>query len=237
MFFKKNSIGFEEFMKNYPNNKKKIIIVILKLFISEYSIKGDNIFVKLDRNYIRINNSDTPGKNGFTLDFWNAYFFGDNVRTCFLNEIKKSKYEGNLIGALNSFKSKYIVSGKDLKKKKFYKLYFTKKPLEVTLSSELNRSWIDYDKQLKKATNIRNIIFDSNQNTIIWGMTPQQKDQMVKSKQARKRYGNSLLTIKTLSNEKYVLFENEIIGKRFKVVGKKDLDNKCEKINLTNTSH
>lgn len=229
MFFRKNYIGLEELLKQHPKDfTQQAIIIILKLLISEYTIKNNCIIVKLKNNYLKLNNSDTPG-TGVSSQFWNSYFFTDNIYNHFLNNIKDVRYSGNLIGALNDFSDKFIVQGKNprVKNTQFYKLYFTKKPHNVCLSNELGRSWIDYDKQLKKR---KKIIYDSNRDTVIWGMNPQYKNQMVNSKLAIERYGNNLLTIETLPKEKYVLFDEEIIGKRFKVVNKTNLHNNSNKI-------
>ena len=216
MLSRKHSIDLEELYKrNRDDFKNQAVRLILKLLISDYSIKDDYVIVKLKNNYIKIYNSDTPEKNEITLEFWNAYFIQDDVRNYFLKEINDRKYESNLIGALNDFKNNYIVSGKELKNEQFYKLYYSKEPSEV-LFDELGRSWIDYDKQLQR----RKIIYDSNRDTVIWGMKPELKDRMIESQQARKNYGNNLLTLETLPKEKYVLFDKEIIGKRFKAIRK-----------------
>lgn len=220
MFFKKNYITLNEFWKkNQRNFKQLAVTIILKLLISDYSVKGDFVIVKLGNDYIKIHNSDTPEKNGITFNFWNAYSVLDSIYYIFLSKIKGSEYSGNLIGALNYFKRQHIVSGKSLKGKKFYKMYYGKKPENIMYSKDSGRSWIDYDRQLRKG----NIIYDSNRGTVIWGMMPKYKNQMVESEDARKHYGNKILIIEPLPRMNYVKFEKEIIGKRFKVVGKKQL--------------
>lgn len=80
MFFKKNYITLNEFWKkNQRNFKQLAVIIILKLLISDYSVKGDFVIVKLGNDYIKIHNSDTPEKNGWSpvnkIDNLNRDFF------------------------------------------------------------------------------------------------------------------------------------------------------------------
>ncbi|PEH04062.1 hypothetical protein CP356_06740 [Lactobacillus sp. UMNPBX5] len=207
----------ELFEKDHDGFKSQALTTILKLLVSDYSVKNNYVIVKLKDKYIKINSSATLW-NGITSDFWGAYGITDDVYYNFLIKIKDEVRRGNLIEALNNFNKKYVVLGRKLENKKFYKLYYTSEPSEI-LYSNMGRSWIDYDEQLKNS----NIIYDSKRDTVIWGMMPECKNRMINSQQARKHYGNALLTIKTLPKEKYVLFDEEIIGKKFKVIGKTQL--------------
>ena len=127
--------------------------------------------------------------------------------------------EDTLMSSLKNYKNKNYIPGKEYKDKYYYKFY-SKTPLKSSLRDSYNAKWIDYEKQLENG----NIIFDE---LGVAGLFAMSGDTLFKAfnEVVKERYGSSLFILRLLDDQDYFCDDKEIIGDRFEVMKKYDLEN------------
>lgn len=127
--------------------------------------------------------------------------------------------ENTLMSALKKYKNKNYMPGKKYNDKYYYKFY-SKTPLKSSLRDSYNAKWIDYEKQLENG----NIIFDE---LGVAGLFAMSGDTLFKAfnEVVKECYGSSLFILRLLDDQEYFCDGKEIIGERFEVIKKYDLEN------------
>ncbi len=111
------------------------------------------------------------------------------------------------------------IDGSKYETEYYFKLYSPNR-IEITsgeLRGEFGRTWIDYESKLKES----DIISD---DIGVWACSENWLLEMIHSVGAREHYGNNIMILKMLPNEKYLNQSNqEYIGNSYKVVYKQPL--------------
>lgn len=139
--------------------------------------------------------------------------------------------ESTLFEMLKEYKQKYYIQGTAMGNIVCFKLY-SKVEIKDEMKDLYQVEWIDYESQLENG----NIIYDIFGVNGLFTFT---EDTLYKcfNEVCEKRYGGYLLIVKPLPDCFYVNDEKEIIGDRFEVIDKIDL-NKFEDIGrLINCLH
>ena len=123
-----------------------------------------------------------------------------------------------LLVFLKNYQEQFYKLGTEFETEYWYKLY-SKKEIKDKARELYQAGWIDYEKQLEKDM----IIYDELGICGIWAMP---YDMLFKcfNESCKERYGDRLFILKTLSECKYIDDGKEIIGDRFKVIEKYDLN-------------
>lgn len=173
-----------------------------------------------------------------SLDFWGSISGLSNYERSFkiLDEwlnIEISTKNSNLLTALKKYQEKYCLLGCELKNEFFYKLYSIKE-FSTSRRNLYHTIWIDYEKQLKKG----NQIYDDSQVNGLFAFSQEgfmknidqrtlNSNYIVLNTSPKENFGSHLFILKTVPDCKYFYDGVEIIGDRFKVISKYDL-NSCE---------
>lgn len=115
--------------------------------------------------------------------------------------------------------NKVQISGAEHTSEYFFKLYSPKEVLVTPgeLRGEFGRAWIDYESQLKES----DIICD---DIGIWVCSANMLYEVIRDANARKHYGNNIIVLKMLDDQKYLNQNNiEYIGNSYKAVYKQEL--------------
>lgn len=232
---------FEEYMYKTARNDANTIIeqAIGQISRGRYKISNDvcivQILLKKQKRGILLTDS-IP-----STDFWKRISGLSNYERSFkiLQEwfsIELSMKNPKLLTALKEYQEKYCLFGTELKSEFFYKLYsITEFPNDKRKFREhYHAVWIDYEEQLKKG----NEIYDNSQVNGLFAFSQKGFMQNIDKNALSKNYialntspkdyfGNHLFILKTVPDCKYFYDGVEIIGDRFKVISKYDL-NSCE---------
>lgn len=132
---------------------------------------------------------------------------------------KINSYEVKLIDFVKEYQEKYYLLGSEFNGAKWFKLY-NASPVDDPRRDQYHASWIDYEKQLECG----NIIYDKNKLCGLWAV-PYDFLLNCLNDECKTRYGSKLLILEPIPDCRYLDDGKEIIGDRYSVVGKYDLDN------------
>ena len=132
---------------------------------------------------------------------------------------KKNNMELNISNLYKSYLEKYQISGDERKHQLFFKFY-SKNKIDITegeMRGEYGRRWIYYEKQL----GIADVISD---DTGIWVFPDDVLHEMICNQNVRDHYGNNIMVLKMIHDEKYYNNHNlEYIGRSYKVIYRQKL--------------
>lgn len=180
--------------------KDECIFVEIELFGNRYEVRFDNsLSVQEIMDLAYIASPHEP-----SLDYLRNKLFG--VR----NE--------SFLSAMVFFQDNCYLSGDHFNEEIWVKLYSTK-PIESAERELYQAGWVDYEKQLKEG----NIIFDEKGLVGLFAMPVEQILKCL-NEECKEKYGDKLLVLKTVDDCFYINDGKEIIGNRFLVDKKINLD-------------
>lgn len=123
-----------------------------------------------------------------------------------------------LITCLKSYQDQFYKLGTEFEKEYWYKFY-SKTEIKDAMRELYQASWIDYERQLENGA----IIYDELGVCGLWAMP---HDMLLKcfNEQCKGHYGDKLFILKTVPECRYINDDKEIIGDRFEVIEKYDLN-------------
>ncbi len=119
---------------------------------------------------------------------------------------------------LKNYQDQFYKLGTEFETEYWYKLY-SKTEIKDGMRELYQAGWIDYEKQLENDT----IIYDELGVCGIWAM-PYHMLLKCFNESCKERYGDKLFILKTVSECRYIDDGKEIIGDRFEVIEKYDLN-------------
>lgn len=123
-----------------------------------------------------------------------------------------------LIEFLKNYQDQFYKLGTEFENEYWYKFY-NKTEIQDGMRELYQAGWIDYEKQLEKET----IIHDELGLCGLWAM-PYHMLLECFNEQCKERYGDKLFILKTVPECRYIDDGKEIIGDRFEVIEKYDLN-------------
>lgn len=123
-----------------------------------------------------------------------------------------------LIEFLKNYQEQFYKLGTEFENEYWYKFY-SKTEIQDGMRELYQAGWIDYEKQLEKET----IIHDELGMCGLWAM-PYHMLLECFNEQCKERYGDKLFVLKTVPECRYIDDGKEIIGDRFEVIEKYDLN-------------
>lgn len=119
---------------------------------------------------------------------------------------------------LKNYQDQFYRLGIEFEKEYWYKFY-SKTEIKDAMRELYQASWIDYEKQLENGI----IIYDELGVCGLWAMP---HDMLLKcfNEQCKGHYGDKLFILKTVPKCRYINDDKEIIGDRFEVIEKYDLN-------------
>lgn len=123
-----------------------------------------------------------------------------------------------LLVSLNNYQNQFYKLGTAFASEYWYKLY-SKTKIEDGMRELYQASWIDYEEQLKNGT----IIHDELGVCGLWAMPDNMLLQCF-NKHCKELYGDRVFVLKTVPECRYINDGKEIIGDKFEVVSKYDLN-------------
>lgn len=124
----------------------------------------------------------------------------------------------SLLEFLKNYQDQFYKLGTEFENEYWYKLY-SKTEIQDGMRELYQAGWIDYEKQLEKET----IIHDELGVCGLWAM-PDNMLLACFNEQCKERYGDKLFILKTVPKCRYINDGKEIIGDRFEVIKKYDLN-------------
>lgn len=124
----------------------------------------------------------------------------------------------SILEQLKKYQNAYYKLGSEFNGQIWYKLY-SKKEIKDEMRDLYQARWIDYEKQLENG----NVIYDEYSLCGLWAM-PLEIILQCFNDICKERYGDNLLIVKTVQDCRYLHDGKEIIGERFEVVQKIELD-------------
>ena len=123
-----------------------------------------------------------------------------------------------LLEVLKNYQDQFYKLGTEFENEYWYKFY-SKTEIQDGMRELYQAGWIDYEKQLEKKT----IIHDELGMCGLWAM-PYHMLLECFNEQCKERYGDKLFVLKTVPECRYIDDGKEIIGDRFEVIEKYDLN-------------
>lgn len=181
--------------------------------IKEYECKVE-ILLEENKRIVIIDNSNS------IFDLFNALAIAESYNEPSLEILKDFllKEQSNnepLCTILKKYQEQYYKSGNNFDRFIYFKLY-SKKELKHPMRDRYEAKWIDYEKQLESDS----IIYDETGVCGLWAMPFELCKKCYNNEECFERYGNNILIVKTISDCSYLFDKKEIIGDRFKVIGK-----------------
>lgn len=197
--------------KNLPCQKKAWLC--RKLSLCEYEIKSNELRVAFEDGVKTI------------------IFHDKEVRTCIrdfangleaiykpLCEMLENYGTGDLIADLGTYKEmEYPYTlGKNVSAPYLCKLFHAEEPQEIEQNGGYGRAWIDLSAQLHDHAD------HISHDTYMWSSSLALPEMMGQT--LLERYGRSMLILRPLELEKYIVLEKEVVGKKFRVLAAGNLD-------------
>lgn len=131
---------------------------------------------------------------------------------------KIAGFDELLITCLKNYQDQFYKLGTEFEKEYWYKFY-SKTEIKDAMRELYQASWIDYEKQLENGS----IIYDELGVCGLWAMP---HDMLLKcfNEECKGHYGDKLFILKTVPECRYINDDKEIIGDRFEVIEKYDLN-------------
>lgn len=123
-----------------------------------------------------------------------------------------------LLGFLKNYQDQFYKLGTEFENEYWYKFY-SKTEIKDGMRELYQAGWIEYEKQLEK----EKIIYDELGICGLWAM-PYHMLLKCFNEQCKKHYGDKLFILKTVPECRYINDGKEIIGDRFEVIEKYDLN-------------
>lgn len=123
-----------------------------------------------------------------------------------------------LLVFLKNYQDQFYKLGTEFENKYWYKFY-SKTEIKEGMRELYQAGWIDYEKQLENDT----IIYDELGICGVWAM-PYHMLLKCFNESCKERYGDRLFILKTVPECRYIDDGKEIIGDRFEVIEKYDLN-------------
>lgn len=123
-----------------------------------------------------------------------------------------------LLEFLKKYQEQFYKLGTEIENEYWYKFY-SKTEIQDGMRELYQAGWIDYEKQLEKET----IIHDELGLCGLWAMPCHMLLECF-NEQCKERYGDKLFILKTVPECRYIDDGKEIIGDRFEVIEKYDLN-------------
>lgn len=123
-----------------------------------------------------------------------------------------------LLICLKNYQDQFYKLGTEFENEYWYKFY-SKTEIKDRMREAYQASWIDYEKQLENET----IIHDELGLCGLWAM-PYNMLLECFNEQCKEHYGDKLFILKTVPECRYINDGKEIIGDRFEVIEKYDLN-------------
>lgn len=215
-------IYFEELTRlgSEIKNVNKIKILALKqLSRGRFEMIGDECFAKilLDGSIRTVVFSNKVSASEFRNQLAIAIMCMREPSLDFMQD--KMCYSGKpILEQLKSYQDIYYKLGTEFDGDIWYKLY-SKKEIRDDMRDLYQARWINYEKQLENG----NVIYDEYSLCGLWAMPLDMILQCFNDK-CKNRYGDNLFILKTVSNCKYLHDGKEIIGDRFEVIQKLNLN-------------
>lgn len=194
-------------------------LAIKQLSRGRFEIKGNECYVKilLDNSVREIIFTNKIKPSIFEREICLALLHSREPSLEFMRD-KMNCSNKTLLVALKNYQDTYYKLGTEFEGEIWFKLY-SKEMIVNDMRNLYQARWIDYEKQLEDG----NIIYDEYTLNGLWAM-PLEMILECFNDICKERYGDNLFILKTVSDCRYLHDGKEIIGDRFEVIEKLNLN-------------
>lgn len=194
-------------------------LAIKQLSRGRFEIKGNECYVKilLDNSVREIIFTNKIKPSIFESEICLALLHSREPSLEFMRD-KMNCSNKTLLVALKNYQDTYYKLGTEFEGEIWFKLY-SKEMIVNDMRNLYQARWIDYEKQLEDG----NIIYDEYTLNGLWAM-PLEMILECFNDICKERYGDNLFILKTVSDCRYLHDGKEIIGDRFEVIEKLNLN-------------
>lgn len=194
-------------------------LAIKQLSRGRFEIKGNECYVKilLDNSVREIIFTNKIKPSIFESEICLALLHSREPSLEFMRD-KMNCSNKTLLVALKNYQDTYYKLGTEFEGEIWFKLY-SKEMIVNDMRNLYQARWIDYEKQLEDG----NIIYDEYTLNGLWAM-PLEMILECFNDICKERYGDNLFILKTVSDCRYLHDGKEIIGDRFEVIDKLNLN-------------